>query len=260
MSDVQALIFDCDGVLADTERDGHLVAFNLMFQELGLPFYWDDAEYAHLVRIGGGKERLKSVVTDAVVARYAEPGESADDMVARWHQVKSRYFQDLVRAGKISARPGIKRLINEALAAGLKVAVASTSAEASVRAVLESAVGEGVATRVRIFAGDIVKRKKPAPDIYFEALRGLGVSANFAVAVEDSGQGCAAAAGAQIPVIVTVSSFTGGDDFTGAAAVVSDLGEPNEPLTVVADPDGVMAGVIAVDVGVIRALGKANRN
>lgn len=168
--ETRALIFDCDGVLADTERDGHLPAFNAMFDEEGLPFHWSDADYAKLVRIGGGKERVASVLTPQILAEHLGRDESKDDALARWHAVKSAHFQNLVRAGELPARPGVARLIGEALDRGWRVAVASTSAEDSVRAVLESAVGAGCAARVRIFAGDIVARKKPAPDIYVLSL------------------------------------------------------------------------------------------
>lgn len=256
--EVCALIFDCDGVLADTERDGHLPAFNAMFEEVGLPFQWSVADYAELVRIGGGKERLASVLTPRIFAEHLRKGETKEEALARWHAVKSRHFQELVRQGHLPARPGIARLITEALEKGWRVAVASTSAEESVRAVLESAVGTEFAARVRIFAGDIVAAKKPAPDIYEKALEELGMTADNAVAVEDSGQGCAAAVAAGLPVIVTVSRFTREDDFGAAALVVSDLGDVGRPCEVLDDSRGVMAGKTLVTLETVRAVGRFN--
>ncbi|MDR1077306.1 MAG: HAD-IA family hydrolase [Propionibacteriaceae bacterium] len=229
-----ALIFDCDGVLADTERDGHLVAFNRLFSEVGLPLRWNEAEYERLVRIGGGKERLTSIMTPARVAAWGIDDVPAT--VARWHARKSALYLDLIAAGAIPPRPGVERLIGQALAAGWRVAVASTSVEASVRAVLALAVGPDLATQVTVYAGDIVAHKKPAPDIYRHALSDLGLTPAEAVVVEDSGIGCAAALAAGLRTIVTVSAYTAADDFSGASLVLTDLGEPGRPAQALAGP------------------------
>lgn len=231
------LIFDCDGVLADTERDGHLVAFNQMFDELGIPLHWSDDEYAKLVHIGGGKERLASVVTPAVRERLRLPAhdEELRMVLARWHQVKTRRYKELVASGALPGRPGVKRLIAEALRTGWMVAVASTSAHESVVAVLQQVVGEELAEQVHVYAGDIVPHKKPASDIYRYALDALEFEPQDAVVIEDSGIGCQAATAADIATIVTVSSYTKDDDFTGASLVLSDLGEPGRPVTVLAN-------------------------
>ncbi|MET1052757.1 MAG: HAD-IA family hydrolase [Mycetocola sp.] len=238
------LIFDCDGVLADTERNGHRPAFNRTFAEFGIPVEWDDADYAVKVLIGGGKERMRSLLTPEFVA---ENGLPADDdgqreMLARWHKRKTEIYTEMVTSGALPARPGIARITAEAASAGWGLAVASTSAEASVRAVLEHAVGVDAAADFRVFAGDIVPNKKPAPDIYLLALRELGASPDDTVVIEDSANGLQAALAAGLSTVVTVSAYTAGEDFTGAALVVSSLGDETEPATVLADPFGIRPG------------------
>jgi dihydroxyacetone kinase phosphoprotein-dependent L subunit len=240
-----ALILDCDGVIADTERFGHLVAFNQTFKEFGLPVQWSVAEYRGKLLIGGGKERMASLLTPSFVAAAGLPEdpEGQREAVAAWHRRKTQLYLDLVASGAVPPRPGIARLVAAALDAGWLVAVASTSAQASVQATLERAVGTELAARVRVFAGDIVPHKKPAPDIYLLALRELGVSAADAVVVEDSRNGLLAAAGAGIACLVTVNAFTADEDFSEAALVVSSLGDPGEPpITVLADRGGATPG------------------
>lgn len=234
------LIFDCDGVLADTEQFGHLPAFNQLFEEEGLPLHWSVDEYAERVKVGGGKERLKSALTPEVLIQAGLPGDGPElsRIVARWHNRKSAIYAGLVSSGVMPGRPGIKRIAQEAHDQGWGLAVASTSAESSVRAVLLHVVGEELARGFSIYAGDVVPAKKPAPDIYLHALKDMGVEASEAVVVEDSQNGLEAAIAAGLPTVVTVSSFTGDEDFSGAALVVSNLGDPNEgtPAEVLANP------------------------
>lgn len=232
-----ALILDCDGVLADTEKDGHLVAFNQVFDEAGYPFRWSEDEYAVLLKVGGGKERMK-----AYLAQHPEldlPGsDDLDTLLAEVHRRKSYDYQQIVNSGQIPGRPGVKRLIEDALDHGWRVAIASTSAVPSVEAVAVAVLGQ--ATRDRLFGiygGDIVKAKKPAPDIYLYALEQLGLGPEQAVVVEDSESGAKAAAAASIAHIVTVSHFTVDDPFPDARIVVSDLGEPNAPAQLIAGED-----------------------
>ncbi len=227
-----ALIFDCDGVLADTERDGHLPAFNLTFAEFGLPISWDDATYAQKLRIGGGKERIASVFTPEVAAD-AGVGADAEEqgaLIKRLHARKTELFTERVEAGLLPGRPGIHRIIAEALDAGWTVAVASTSAEPSVRAVLRHAAGDDSYEQCHVFAGDIVAHKKPAPDIYLKVLDDLGLEPSECVVVEDSGIGVEAAVGAGLTVLVTVSSYTADDDFSRATVVLPSLGDPGRPF------------------------------
>ena len=231
----RALVLDCDGVLADTERYGHLVAFNQTFAEFGLPVRWSVADYQEKVRIGGGKERMASLLTPEFVAAAGLPADAAgqQDAVAAWHRRKTAIYAELVAAGAVPPRPGIARIVAEALAAGWPVAVASTSAEPSVRVTLERAVGAENAREVRVFAGDIVPRKKPAPDIYLLALDSLGLPADRVVVVEDSRNGLLAATGAGVTCMITVNDFTAAEDFSEAALVVSSLGDPGGERSVV---------------------------
>ncbi|MEZ0448285.1 HAD-IA family hydrolase [Cellulomonas sp. ICMP 17802] len=237
-----ALVFDCDGVLADTERDGHLPAFNQTFADAGLPIHWSEEEYGQLLAIGGGKERLATVFTPVFVETAHLPTDPDEqrDLIARWHKAKTARYTAMVADGVMPGRPGIARIVAAAQAAGWRLAVASTSAEASVRAVLEHAVGEELAAHFAVFAGDIVPAKKPAPDIYLLALREMGLGPADVVVVEDSANGLRAALGAGLRTVVTVSSYTADEDFTGASLVVSSLGDlPDHPADVLANPHGL---------------------
>jgi HAD superfamily hydrolase (TIGR01509 family) len=241
----RALVFDCDGVLADTERHGHLPAFNQVFAEFGLPVRWSEEDYRLALRIGGGKERMASLLTPAFVAAAGLPVDRDAQLaeVARWHRRKTEIYVEFVERGRIPARPGIARLAGEARAAGWRLAVCSTSAEASVRAILGMAVGSEVAADFVVLAGDVVARKKPAPDIYELAVQRLGLPRVAIAVVEDSRQGLLAAVGAGLTTIVTVNDYTREEGFDEAALVVTSLGEPDgERTTVVADPFGVHPG------------------
>jgi len=232
---LRALVFDCDGVLADTERYGHLPAFNQTFEEFGLPVRWSVADYGAKLRIGGGKERMASLLTPEFVAKAGLPADAGGQQaaVAAWHRRKTAIYAELVSSGAVPPRPGIARVVAAALAAGWTVAVASTSAEPSVRATLLRAVGADSARAVTVFAGDIVPHKKPAPDIYLLALRSLGLPADRVVVVEDSRNGLLAATAAGLTCMITVNDYTAGEDFSEAALVVSSLGDPGGERTTV---------------------------
>ncbi len=158
---MRTLIFDCDGVLADTERDGHRPAFNQTFAEFGLPVEWSEEEYGTKLAIGGGKERMASLLTPEFVRANDLPADEDGqrDLLQRLHRRKTAIYTELVRAGRLPARPGIRRIVREAASAGWTLVVASTSAEPSVRAVLEHAVGQDDAARFTVLAGDSVPRK-----------------------------------------------------------------------------------------------------
>jgi HAD superfamily hydrolase (TIGR01509 family) len=226
---MKALVFDCDGVLADTERHGHLVAFNRMWQKAGIPWRWSEEQYAEKLKIGGGKERMRALFNEpAFQAAYPVPANepAQKELLARWHAQKTAIYQEIIASGGVPGRTGVKRLAEEALAAGWLLAVASTSAKPSVEAVLRFTVGDATATHFQVFAGDIVPKKKPAPDIYLFALRELGVPADRCISVEDSRNGLLAAAAADIRTIITTSYFTTAEDFQEAALVLDSLGDP----------------------------------
>ena len=222
-----ALVLDCDGVLADTERYGHLPAFNATFARFGLPVRWTEEEYGEKLRIGGGKERMAGLFTDPSFAAAVGDADRTQ-LLLDWHRAKTETFKHLVADGRVPPRPGIARIIGAALDDGWTVAVASTSAEESVRAVLANAVGPLI-ERIPVFAGDVVPAKKPDPAIYRLALDRLGLAADDTLVVEDSRNGLLAATGAGLRCLVTVNDYTRDEDFTEAVLVVSELGEPDRP-------------------------------
>ena len=231
---MSTLIFDCDGVLADTERYGHLPSFNQTFEEFGLPFRWSEEEYGRKLAIGGGKERMASMLTPEVIraAGLPEDPEALAAEVAKWHKRKTALYTELVAAGKLPPRPGIRRLISAAQDAGWTLAVASTSAEPSVRAILEFAVGKERADRFGLLlAGDVVPKKKPDPAIYLLALERLAVPPAEVLVVEDSRNGLLAAVGAGLRCLMTVNGYTEEEDSSEATLVVSSLGDPDGERT-----------------------------
>ncbi|MFO7663014.1 MAG: HAD-IA family hydrolase [Chloroflexota bacterium] len=231
----KTLIFDCDGVLADTEKDGHLVAFNRMWREQGVNWQWSFAQYADKVKIGGGKERMASLGRDADFrAVYDVPStdETWWDIVAAWHKRKSEIYKEMIAAGALPARPGVKRLAEAAWDAGWQLAVCSTSSLSSVQAVLDHVMGETTAAKFAgVFAGDMVKAKKPDPAIYLLALNKLDLTPADCLVVEDSRNGLLAATAAGMTCIVTVNQLTENEDFREAAVVVSSLGDPGGEKT-----------------------------
>jgi HAD superfamily hydrolase (TIGR01509 family) len=237
---LDAILFDFDGTIAETERLGHRVAYNAAFAQLGLDFTWDTALYGELLAVGGGKERIAHYLD-----RYRNGGREYGDraeLIAAVHERKQKIFSTL--AASIALRPGIRRIVREARAAGLRLAIVTTAARTGVDAVLDRDPELRVAFDL-IAAGDIVPRKKPAPDIYMHVLAELGAQARRCIALEDASIGLQAARAAGIATLVTVSEYTRDEDFSGAAAVLSDLGEPGLPPEVVAGPPPP-AGIVDV--------------
>lgn len=228
MSELKALLFDVDGTLADTERDGHRPAFNAAFREFGLDWQWDVELYGKLLEVTGGKERIKFYV-ERFRPDYRKPADF-DELVAELHKAKTRHYTELLAQGGIPLRPGVKRLLQEARAAGLILGVATTTTPENVTALLRHSLAEdGADWFAVIAAGDIVPAKKPAPDIYVWAMQQLGLAPEQCLAFEDSENGIRAARGAGLKTVVTVNDYTRDHDFSGALAVLSDLGEPAAP-------------------------------
>ena len=225
-----ALLFDCDGVLADTELNGHLPAFNQMWRELGVDWQWTAEQYIEKLKIGGGKERMLSLKDEpGFRAAFDVPAEDEAwwDIVAGWHKRKSEIYKEMVTAGELPGRSGVKRITEAALDAGWIVAVCSTSAVASVESIAEHVLGAENAARLSgIFAGDMVKAKKPAPDVYNLAVKELGLDPARCVVVEDSRNGLLAAVAARMTCIVTYNEVTQNESFGEADIVVSELGDP----------------------------------
>jgi len=223
---LKALIFDCDGVLVDTERDGHRVAFNRAFAAKGLAANWDVALYGRLLAIAGGKERMQHYFDEV-----GYPAGLADRaaFIKELHALKTDLFMKIIDGGGLPLRPGVARLVDEAIAADVALAVCSTSNERAVNLVIERMLGaKRKAAFAAILTGDVVARKKPDPEIYNLARQRLNLPAGECVVVEDSRNGLDAARVAGMHCIVTTSAYTADEDFTGADLVVPDLGdEPN---------------------------------
>ncbi len=229
---LNALIFDVDGTLADTERDGHRPAFNQAFAEAGLDWYWDEALYGELLAVTGGKERIKYFV-ESFLAPEHRP-QDIELLAPSLHQIKTRHYTELVAKGALPLRPGVRRLLLDARRSGLRLAIATTTTPDNVRALLRHSLGEGSDSWFEVIAaGDVVPAKKPAPDIYRWALQALNLPAGDCIALEDSANGIRSSLGAGIPTLITVNGYTEGDSFDGALAILSDLGEPDAPCRVI---------------------------
>lgn len=228
MSAIKALVFDVDGTLADTERDGHRVAFNRAFADAGLDWDWSVELYGKLLSVTGGKERIKFYLRQFNTA--FEAPEDLDPFVAGLHAAKTEHYKSLMAEGRVPLRPGVERLLREALAADLPLAIATTTTVDNVTALLENTLGaESINWFAEIGAGDIVPAKKPAPDIYNWVLQRLGLTGEQVIAFEDSGHGVTSAADAGIGrILVTTNDYTEGQNFSRATLVIDQLGEPGQ--------------------------------
>jgi HAD superfamily hydrolase (TIGR01509 family) len=223
---LQAILFDVDGTLAETERDGHRPAFNQAFAEAGLDWHRDEVLYGKLLAVTGGKERIRHFAERYAPHVAARPDFPA--LVQQLHAAKTRHYVDIVNAGALPLRPGVAALIQAARQAGIRLAIATTTSPENVDALLRASLAAESADWFEVIgAGDIVPAKKPAPDIYLWVLERLGLPAAACVAIEDSANGLRAARAAGLRTVVTVGEYTRGDDFSGAALVLRE----NEPPT-----------------------------
>lgn len=217
-----AVLFDVDGTLADTERDGHRVAFNQAFKDYGLDWHWDVTIYGELLEITGGKERIRHFLQHYQPA--FPPQDNLDQWIADLHRTKTGHFLTLLNRGKIKLRPGVENLIRQLRTDGIKMAIATTTTPDNVTALLESTLGIGSPDWFDVIgAGDIVPHKKPAPDIYLWVMNQLGASAEHCIAIEDSANGLRSALAAGIKTVVTSSEYTQSQDFSEATLVLPNL-------------------------------------
>lgn len=229
---LEALIFDVDGTLSDTERDGHRVAFNDAFDEYGIGWHWDIDTYGKLLAVTGGKERMKHYA-EAFLHNQNLP-ENFEQLVPELHAAKTRHYTQLLSTGAIPLRTGVERLLNEAREKGLRLAIATTTTPENVTALLEHTLGKDSIDWFEVIAaGDIVPAKKPAGDIYNYALQAMDLKPEQCLAFEDSRNGILSAHDAGLTTLITVNGYTQDDDFTGAALVLNNFGEANKPFKVI---------------------------
>ena len=223
MKKIKAVFFDQDGVIIDTERDGHRVAFNEAFRDFGYKVEWDVEKYHELLQIAGGKERMRHYLHTEGFGAEVKP-EEEDELIKGLHKRKTALFVDLIESGKLPLRPGVKRLMKEINQAGLILGVCTTSNERAAHAVAYQTLKEIKFDFV--LAGDVVSKKKPDPEIYQLALEKAGIAPDEACVVEDSHNGVVAAKAAGLYVVATTNGYTEKEDLSQADLVVTRLGDP----------------------------------
>ncbi len=233
-----AVIFDVDGTLVDSEREGHRVAFNAAFEEFDLPYNWGVEQYGELLEITGGQQRLEHFLRE-------QDHPDAEELAAKLHEEKTRRFESMCQSGEIPARPGAERLLDELAAANVPVGVATTGSRQWVEPLLERLFGELDRFRF-VLTGDDVTDRKPSPEVFEVALSRLDTAASETVAVEDSANGLAAAVEAGLPCVVVVNEYTRDHDLTAADLVVDCFGQPGRAEVLGGPEDALEDGAITV--------------
>ena len=224
---LEALLLDVDGTLADTEEI-HRQAFNAAFEQAGLDWVWERDLYHELLAVTGGKERIRYYL-DRDRPEVSLPDDT-DAFIARLHKSKTEFFVGSLAAGTVPLRPGVERLIRDAKAHGLRLAIVTTTSPENVTALFEHSFGDDVADLFDVVAaGGVVQNKKPAADIYEYALSKLGLEPGQCIAIEDSANGLDSARAAGVATLITVNRYTADHDFSAAVAVFDHLGEPAMP-------------------------------
>lgn len=235
MSELQALLFDVDGTLAETERDAHRVAFNETFAEYELDWNWSVELYGELLAVTGGKERMQFYL-DKYRPDYQH---NLQDFIIELHKNKTKRYNNMLSKNPLTLRPGVRRLLDEARNTGIRLGIATTTTPENVTSLLEHSLAPDAASWFEVIAaGGIVPAKKPAPDIYNYALQQMNLKPEQCIAIEDSQNGIQSAKAANIPTLITVSNYTRNEDFDGAMVVLDNLGEPEQPFTVLAGDSG----------------------
>jgi len=217
----KALLWDVDGTLAETERDGHLVAFNLAFDALGIPWRWSEQYYGALLHVSGGRERL---MHDMQVRNFAA-GEDVGNLADRLHRLKNEMYANIVARGEVALREGVRELLADCEAAGVRMGIATTTGRSNVEALLGAQLGADWESKfTAVVCAREAPRKKPDPQVYQLALRKLELPAHEVVAIEDAPAGIAAAQAARVPVLVTRSHYFAAVDARAALAAGPSLG------------------------------------
>ncbi len=229
---LQAIVFEMDGTLADTEEI-HRLAFNRAFTEFDFGWQWSPAEYHDLLSNSGGKERIRLFLISKNESSRTRAG--LRQLALTVHKRKSEIYRELLGSGHVTLRPGVERLLLEAHSQNIKLAIATSSSRRNVDTLLGATLGTKATGLFRAFATcDVVEDQKPAPALYQYALAELGIEPAHAIAIEDSRNGNLAAMAAGLDTIITTHRYTRDNDFRGAALVLDQLGEPDQPFTVIA--------------------------
>jgi len=246
MSELKAIFWDQDGVIIDTEKDGHRVAFNKMFKDVGHDFEWSVETYGELLAISGGKERMRHYFTEKGIILEGDPEKDAE-LLLTLHKKKTAIFVEMVVSGILPLRAGVKRLMKEAMEAGLRLGVCTTANERSANAIAKGMLGE--IDLEFVLAGDVVSKKKPDPEIYLLALERSGLAAEECIVIEDSHNGILAAKAAGLRAVATTNIYTENEDLSDASIVVTSLGDPDGEKGVLKESHKALEfdGVLHVD-------------